>query len=66
MNGDGVLEIRVTRLGAETTLARIIRLVEQAQLVKAPVQNCTGFPAPSSRSSQVSVGYCEPLPTFMG
>ncbi len=38
MNGDGVLEIRVTRLGAETTLARIIRLVEQAQLVKAPVQ----------------------------
>ena len=38
VNGEGLLRIRVTRLGAESTLARIIRLVETAQASKAPVQ----------------------------
>ena len=38
LNGDGVLELRVEQLGAQSTLARIIQLVEQAQLVKPPVQ----------------------------
>ena len=38
MNGDGSLKITATALGAESTLARIIRLVESAQASKAPVQ----------------------------
>lgn len=38
VNGDGAIEIAVTRVGEDTTLARIIRLVEAAQLGEAPVQ----------------------------
>jgi len=38
INGRGVLRIRVTRPAAETTLARLIRRVEQAQASRAPVQ----------------------------
>ncbi len=36
INGDGALELRVTKAAADTTLARIIRLVEQAQARRAP------------------------------
>ncbi|HXH75636.1 MAG TPA: heavy metal translocating P-type ATPase [Bacteriovoracaceae bacterium] len=38
MNGDGLIQVKVNTLGSETTLARIIRLVEDAQAVKAPIQ----------------------------
>lgn len=38
MNDDGLLRVRTTAIGAETTLARIIRMVESAQAAKAPVQ----------------------------
>lgn len=38
INGDGLIQVGVTALGAETMLARIIRLVEDAQSVKAPIQ----------------------------
>lgn len=38
VNLDGVLEFEATAVGAESTLAKIIRLVEQAQGAKAPVQ----------------------------
>ena len=38
INADGVLTLRTTAIGTETTLARIIRLVENAQAGKAPVQ----------------------------
>lgn len=37
LNTNGLLTIRVKRVGGETTLARIIRLVEKAQLAKTPV-----------------------------
>jgi len=37
LNTNGVLTIRVQRVRGETTLSRIIRLVENAQLAKAPV-----------------------------
>jgi len=37
LNTYGVLTIRVLRVGGETTLSRIIRLVKNAQLAKAPV-----------------------------
>jgi len=38
INGEGLLRIRATNVGTESTLARIIRLVENAQASKAPVQ----------------------------
>jgi Cu+-exporting ATPase len=38
INGDGVLVVETTAIGGETTLARIIRLVENAQAGKAPIQ----------------------------
>ncbi|MHA7600017.1 heavy metal translocating P-type ATPase [Alicycliphilus sp. T452] len=38
INGDGRIVMRVTAVGAETVLARIIRLVEDAQAAKAPIQ----------------------------
>ncbi|SHN07634.1 Cu+-exporting ATPase [Pseudomonas asturiensis] len=38
INGEGRLLVRVTALGSETVLARIIRLVEDAQTGKAPIQ----------------------------
>jgi Cu+-exporting ATPase len=38
INAHGTLVVRTTAVGAETTLARIIRLVENAQAAKAPIQ----------------------------
>ncbi|KWD07990.1 copper-transporting ATPase [Burkholderia ubonensis] len=38
INGEGALVVETTAIGAETTLARIIRLVESAQAEKAPIQ----------------------------
>ncbi len=39
INGEGLLRIRTTTIGTESTLARIIRLVESAQASKAPIQH---------------------------
>ena len=38
INGEGLIHVRTTAVGAETALSRIIRLVESAQAKKAPVQ----------------------------
>ena len=38
VNGEGRLVVRTRAVGAETTLARIVRLVESAQAKKAPIQ----------------------------
>lgn len=38
INGEGRLLVETTALGAETVLSRIIRLVEDAQAAKAPIQ----------------------------
>ncbi len=38
VNGEGLLVVRATALGAESLLARIVRLVESAQGRKAPIQ----------------------------
>jgi Cu+-exporting ATPase len=38
VNGDGRMVIEVSAVGAESVLARIIRLVEDAQAAKAPIQ----------------------------
>lgn len=38
VNGEGALTVEVTRLAADTTISRMIRLVEEAQEQRAPVQ----------------------------
>lgn len=38
INAEGLLTVRTTAVGAESTLARIVRLVEDAQAKKAPIQ----------------------------
>jgi Cu+-exporting ATPase len=38
INGDGRIVMQVSAVGSETVLARIIRLVEDAQAAKAPIQ----------------------------
>jgi len=38
INAEGLLIVRTTAIGAETTLARIVRMVESAQAAKAPIQ----------------------------
>ena len=39
INKTGSFEFKATKVGAETTLAHIIRLIEEAQGSKAPIQN---------------------------
>ena len=39
LNAQGALVVRTERIGADTTLAQIARLVEQAQGSKAPIQH---------------------------
>ncbi len=38
VNGEGLLVVQTTAVGAESTLARIVRMVESAQAKKAPIQ----------------------------
>lgn len=38
MNENGCLLVKVTHVGSETALSRIVQLVEAAQLARAPVQ----------------------------
>lgn len=39
LNENGALELKVERIGDDTTLAHLIQLVEEAQEKKAPIQN---------------------------
>ncbi|MGM0668140.1 MAG: HAD-IC family P-type ATPase [Gemmatimonadota bacterium] len=39
LNTSGTLDIRVTRLAGDTTLARVIRMVEEAREARAPAQS---------------------------
>ncbi len=38
MNGAGLLHVRVSSAGSDTTLARVIKLAEEAQQKRAPVE----------------------------
>lgn len=41
INGSGALEIKVTKVAANSTIARLIKLVNEAQTQKSPTQNFT-------------------------
>jgi len=41
INGNGTLEIKVSRVAADSTIARLIKLVNEAQTQKSPTQNFT-------------------------
>ena len=41
VNGEGTVEVEVTRLARDTTLARVIQMVEEAQTQKSPTQRFT-------------------------
>jgi Cd2+/Zn2+-exporting ATPase len=41
INGDGLLLVRVTKLATESTLAKIVRLVEEAQTQRSPTETFT-------------------------
>jgi Cu+-exporting ATPase len=38
INGQGVLKVRATKVGADTTLSKIVQVVQQAQTTKAPIE----------------------------
>ena len=42
LNQNGALEVRVTKLAEETVIAKIIRMVEEAQSEEAPTQRLIG------------------------
>lgn len=41
INGSGLIEIEVTRLSSETTLAKVVRMVSEAETQKSPTQRFT-------------------------
>ncbi|MGZ3952201.1 MAG: heavy metal translocating P-type ATPase [Flavisolibacter sp.] len=41
INGAGTLEIKVTRLASDSTIARLVKLVNEAESQKSPTQNFT-------------------------
>jgi Cu+-exporting ATPase len=38
INASGFLKVRATKVGADTVLSKIVRLVEEAQMARAPIQ----------------------------
>lgn len=41
VNGEGALEVEVTRLARDTTLARVVQMVQEAETQKSPTQRFT-------------------------
>ncbi|MBD1844349.1 copper-translocating P-type ATPase [Cyanobacteria bacterium FACHB-63] len=58
MNQSGAIAVRVTRVGKDTTLARIIDLVESAQARKAPIQKLADTIAGYFTYGVLSIALC--------
>ena len=63
MNLDGVIEIEATGVRAESTLAKIIRLVEQAQ---GPAYRCKRWLISQCDICTCSTGDCTTNPAYLG
>jgi Cd2+/Zn2+-exporting ATPase len=65
LNGDGVLDVRVTKAAQDTTLARIIHLVENAQARRAPseqwVEKFARYYTPAMMALALGVAVVVPL-----
>ncbi len=65
VNGHGALEVRVTRLSGDTTMARIIALVEIAQAQRAPsqafVERFARYYTPAVLATAAAVAVVPPL-----
>ena len=67
VNGEGVLEVRVTRLARDSTLARVARMVEEAQTQKSPTQRAVErFERVFVPSVLVATALIIVLPPFFG
>ena len=67
VNGDGALEVEVTKVAGETTLAQIIRMVEEAQSRRAPseqwVDRFARVYTPAILAAAIAVAAAGPLIT---
>ena len=65
INGDGFLEVKTTQLAGNTTMARILKMVQESQETKAPVQRFVDvfakYYTPAVMISAVLVGILAPL-----
>ena len=67
INGGGALAVRVTRPAAETTLARILRRVEEAQAARAPSQGFVeAFARVYTPAVMLLAGLAAVLPPLLG
>jgi Zn2+/Cd2+-exporting ATPase len=67
INGDGALEIVTTRAAGDRTLDRVVRMVEEAQTLKAPTQQFTErFARIFVPSALVAVVLMMTLPPLLG
>lgn len=64
INGKGSVTIRTTRIGSDTVLAKVIRLVEEAQFTKAPVQRLADRVAGVFVPIVIAIGICAFLVWF--
>jgi Cd2+/Zn2+-exporting ATPase len=65
INANGVLRVRITRTAADNTIARIIRLVEQAQASKAPtarfIDRFAAWYTPAAMAAALAIVVAPPL-----
>ena len=64
INGKGSVTVRATRIGSDTVLAKVIRLVEEAQFTKAPVQRLADRVAGVFVPAVIGIGVCAFLVWF--
>ena len=64
INGRGSITVTTTRIGSDTVLAKVIRLVEEAQFTKAPVQRLADRVAGVFVPIVILIGICAFLVWF--
>jgi len=70
LNGDGVLVVRVAKLASESTMARMVRLVAEAQAAKSPTQRAADrfirYYVPAVILATVAIAVGAPLLGWLG